>query len=507
MLAKLQKLSLLVILIGISGLAMLPPAIYAYLTDDSHNARVFFYGAILVTALAALIGISTINNPQRSVVRSHLLALIATYLLMPIILALPFYEAVQNTRFSNAYFEMLSSLTTTGATLFDDPGRLPKAAHLWRSIVGWLGGLFVWITAIAVLAPMNLGGFEVTARGSIGSTEGALPIAAAKADPAKRLTKHAIGLIPIYVMLTGALWLFLSIVGEDPFIAVCHAMATLSTSGISPIGSLTGSSAALPGEILLFIFLFFGISRVTFAPETQSDSLRRLYWDPEFRLGLFCLSVVTILLFSRHWAGAYEVGAHKNFGAAVSAVWGSLFTVMSFLTTTGFESSHWEATRFWSGLEAPGLILAGLALMGGGVATTAGGLKLLRLYALYKHGTRELGRLVYPSSVAGRGSEARHLRNQGAYKAWIFVMIFAISLAAVMAALAMIGLNFENSAIMSIAALTTTGPLLEVATDGGMSYSDLTDAGKAIVGIAMVLGRLETLAIIAFFSLDYWRET
>ncbi len=506
MLAHLQKLSLLVILIGISGIAMMPPAVYAYLSDDMHSARVFLYGAVLVTALAALIGTATANNPQRSIVRSHLLALVATYLMMPVLLALPFYEVVQNTRFVNAYFEMLSALTTTGATIFDDPERLPNAAHLWRAIVGWLGGLFIWITAIAILAPMNLGGFEVTARGNIGTGETTLPFASAKADPAKRLTRHAIGLVPIYVGLTGALWLFLTIVGETPFIAVCHAMSTLSTSGITPVSSFTEGSAGFPGEILLFIFMFFAISRITFAPETQTESLRRLAKDPEFRLGIFCLLIVTGLLFLRHLAGAHDVGTQKEFGSAISAAWGSMFTAMSFLTTTGFESAHWEASRFWSGLEAPGIILIGLALMGGGIATTAGGLKLLRLYALSKHGSREMGRLIYPSSVAGRGTDARHLRNQGAYKAWVFVMIFFLSLAGVMAALALTGLSFEHAAIMAIAALTTTGPLVHVATDNAIAVSSLSDGGKAVLGAAMILGRLETLAIIAFLSPEFWRD-
>ena len=506
MLAQLQKMSLMVILIGISGMAMLPPAIYAYLTDDMHSARVFLYGAVLIIFVASLIGIATVNNPQRSIVRSHLLALTGTYLLMPIILALPFYEAVQNTRFTNAYFEMLSSLTTTGATLFDDPGRLPNAVHLWRAIVGWLGGLFIWITAIAILAPMNLGGFEVTARGQIGSSDEAQLINSRKVDPARRLTRHAFTLAPIYAGLTAALWLFLTIVGESPFVAICHAMSTLSTSGISPLASLSEGTAGFSGEILLFIFMMFAISRITFAPESQSDSLRRLIEDPEFRLGAFILVTVSLLLFARHWFGAFDVDAQHDLRSAAGALWGSLFTTLSFLSTTGFDSVQWEASRFWSGLDAPGLILAGLALMGGGVATTAGGIKLLRIYALYKHSARELGRLVHPSSVAGRGSDARHLRNQGAYKAWVFVMILSLSLACVMAALAMTGLNFEDAAIMAVASLSTTGPLISAASDGASTYAALTDAGKVVFGCAMILGRLETLAIIALLSPDFWKD-
>ncbi len=484
---------------------MLGPAVYGYMSQDLHSARVFLYGFLLFVTLAALIGIATVNNRQRSVVRSHLLALIGTYLFLPVILAAPFHEAVQNTRFINAYFEMLSSLTTTGATLFEEPGRIPDAVHLWRAIVGWLGGLFIWITAIAILAPMNLGGFEVTARGSIGTFGNRLANEVAT-DPSRRLVRHALALAPVYIGLTAVLWLFLTVVGEDPFLALCHAMSTLSTSGISPVQGLSQGKAGLPGEALLFVFLFFAMSRITFAPEAQSGSLFRLARDPEFRLGLFCVILMSILLFLRHWTGALEINSERNAGAALSALWGGLFTVLSFLTTTGFESAHWETSRSWSGLQAPGLILVGFAVIGGGVATTAGGVKLLRLYALCKHGEREVGRLVHPSSVAGSGSDARHLRNQGAYKAWVFVMIFTISLAVVMALLALTGLNFDTSAILAIAALSTTGPLAGTAAEPAISYSALSDPAKLILGATMILGRLETLAIIALLSPEFWRD-
>ena len=103
----------------------------------------FFYGGILFLILTALIGIATQHNRHRSVLQSHLLALAGAWILLPLMLAIPFYEAVRNTTFSNAYFEMLSSFTTTGATLFDDPGRLPLTVHFWRALVGWLGGFFV----------------------------------------------------------------------------------------------------------------------------------------------------------------------------------------------------------------------------------------------------------------------------------------------------------------------------------------------------------------------------
>ena len=506
MIQRLLSLPLIVILMGLGAIAMLFPATYGYLVRELHAARVFLYAGILLLTITSLIAIATANNPSRSVARSHLVALLSTYLVLPALLAIPFYETLQNTSFLNAYFEMVSSLTTTGATLFDEPGRLVSTLHLWRAIVGWMGGFFVWVMGIAVLAPLNLGGFEVTSRSRIGLTGTYYSQVEGGADPSKRLAKHAITLLPIYSGLTLALWIFLILAGESPFVAVCHAMSTLATSGISPIGGISNGNAGYVGEGLIFIFLFFAISRLTFAPETQSESMSRLSRDPEFRMGLFFIVMVPTLLFVRHWVGAYEVDDEENAIAALKALWGSAFTVLSFLSTAGFESGDWSEARGWSGLETPGLILVGLSLIGGGVATTAGGVKLLRVYALYKHGLREMDRLVHPSSVGGSGAEARHLRRQGAYMAWIFFMLFALSVAVVMVSLSLTGLTFETTIVLTVASLSTTGPLASVAAETPVAYGALGSGAKVILAGAMVVGRLETLAIIALLNPDLWRS-
>jgi len=180
--------------------------------------------------------------------------------------------------------------------------------------------------------------------------------------------------------------------------------------------------------------------------------------------------------------------------------------VVSFLTTTGFVSDDWAAARAWSGLPTPGLLLVGLVLMGGGVATTAGGLKLLRVYALYKHGVREMGKLIYPNSVAGAGRLGRRIRREGAYIAWVVFMLLVLTIAAVMVALAATGLSFEAATILAIATLTTTGPLAEVAGQAPIYYVGLSDPAKIICMAAMIIGRIETLVLIALCNPAFWRD-
>jgi len=282
-------------------------------------------------------------------------------------------------------------------------------------------------------------------------------------------------------------------------------MSIMSTSGISPVGGLKGSTSGIGGEMLMFLFFIFAISRHTLLHERDGQALRKLKSDKEINLMLVCLITLTVLLFFRHWFGALEVDAHTDFKTAISALWGSMFTVLSFMTTTGFESIAWQEARNWSGLGSTGLILMGVAIMGGGVATTAGGIKLLRVYALIKHGQREVARLSHPSSVGGSSSRARVIRREGAYVAWVFVMLFTLSLGVIALALSLAGLGFNDSLIYAVAGLTTTGPIVQIASESGQNYAHISDAAKGILMVAMVLGRLEALAAIALFNPNYWR--
>lgn len=505
MLAQLLRLPLIVLIMGVGAASMLLPAIHALVVNDHHVARAFFYFSVLFLILFVLIAIATSGYRIRRQARSHLIALVATFTVLPLMLAVPFYEALRNTTFLNAYVEMVSSLTTTGATLFA-PERLPPSVHLWRAQVGWMGGFFVWVTAVAILAPLNLGGFEVRSSGEIGRGALAATPITRVADASERLTRFAGKLFPIYAGLTAVLWTALILSGETPLVAICHAMSTLATSGISPISGPAGGNAGFAGEALLFLFLIFGLSRLTFATDERPEGWRSLGQDPELRLGILLVCLLPVFLVLRHWIGAIEIEVQRDFVAIVQTLWGGAFTVLSFLTTTGFESASWAAARQWSGLETPGMMLMGLAVFGGGVATTAGGVKLLRVYALYKHGMREMEKLVHPSSVGGAGQVARQIRREGAYVAWIFFMLFAMSIAVVMLAFAATGISFEASLVLTIASLTTTGPLTQHAAEAPIALAQLSETARMIFAAAMVIGRLETLAIIALLNPDFWRS-
>lgn len=505
MLDALAKLPLLVIVIGLSALAMLLPGAHALAIGDSWVAGTFFLWALLSAILALLLAVAMAGRTRTDRPRRHIAGLFFIFVVLPLLLAIPFQQAVRNTTFLNAYVEMVSALTTTGATLFPEPGRLAPSIHLWRATVGWIGGLIMWVSAIAVLAPMALGGFEVRARRI--ATAGAQITQIEKvADLSSRVRTYAVSLLPIYAGLTAMLWLGQILVGETPFVAICHAMSTMSTSGITPVGGPSGGSGGYGGEVMIAVFLIFAVSRLSFSREGQGAEMVKFTRDPEVRLAGFIVCTVPLFLFLRHFVGAVEVSSDMTIWSGLASLWGSVFTVLSFLTTTGFVSSAWDASQAWSGLSTPGLILMGLALVGGGVATTAGGAKLLRVWALFQHGRRELDKLVHPNSVAGSGSEARHIRRGGAYMAWVFFMLMTLSVAVIMMAFSFTGETFEEAVVLTVASLTTTGPLADLAAAEPIRYNALTTSGKLVLTAAMVLGRLELLAIVALLSPDVWRR-
>lgn len=502
--AFLTKFPLFVLLAMAGAVAMLVPSVHAAQLGQWPIARAFLYHSLLFLFITSLAGMAMMNRTPRISARAHLLTLLLCYLLLPAMLAMPVINLVPSLSFGQGYFEMLANLTTTGSTVFSSPAPKPPSLHLWNALVGWMGGFLILMAALAILEPMNLGGFEIRSV-VLRSGSGTARRTGASQEASLRIIRVSRRLIVPYVVLTGVLALILIVSGDRPFVAIVHAMAVLSTNGTSPVGGFASGEANIAGEIAIFAFLFFAVSHRLFRLEPGSGKIKKITSDPEIRLAVGIVVLVPLVLFLRHWFAAFEVAEQEDFMAALKALWGGVFTVMSFLTTLGFESAYWDNAQSWSGIGTPGLIFLGLAMLGGGVATTAGGVKLLRVNALYMHGIREMHRLVHPSSIAGSGTSARRFRREGAQLAWVFLMLFLLGFAVIMLLLSATGLTFEASLGLAIASLANTGPAVSMLGLEGADYTTLSDAARYILGGAMILGRMEALAVIALFNPDYWR--
>ena len=489
-------------LLATGGLMLLPAAVAAS-ANDPHGVQSFVFASLITIIVTIFVAIATMGRPPKSASRSQLFMVLASFVVLPAIAAAPVMTRM-GIPFEAAYFEMLAAMTTTGATQFDAPDSLPVAINLWRSLVGWFGGFAMLLAAFAILEPLHLGGFELRANtfgGRLGHADARARIGGAP----NTVARTAAAVFPLYLAATAVLTLLLIVAGDPGFVAMCHAMAILSTSGISPIGGLSAAPSGVWGEIAIFLFFVFAISHRFFDDRHRRDAQEHRWFDAEMRLAVILILSATAVVFIRHLVLSLDATIGDPL-ASLQALWGIAFTFTSFLTTTGFDSSLWAGIETWSGLKVTGVAVMTLAVMGGGIATTAGGIKLLRVYALHKHGMREMERLVHPSSIGGAGTSARQVRREGAYIAWMFLMIFFLSIAIGAAALSMLGQGFEAALILTISALSNNGPLAAQFGPDVPGYAALSSEARSVLAVLMVLGRMEALAVIALINPEYWRR-
>ena len=189
-----------------------------------------------------------------------------------------------------------------------------------------------------------------------------------------------------------------------------------------------------------------------------------------------------------------------SFGYLIEIIWGNFFTVFSFITTNGYVSAFWNAPLSSLDLSYTVIILMGLCLFGGGVATTAGGVKLLRVSILFSAFSNETGKLLYPSSVIVKKNNAMKDLEISVFMAWIFFMLFLVSTAILTVVLTVFELRFEDALLLAVACLTTTGPIIEVAELNNFLITDLSIFSKIALIIGMVLGRLEILVALSLIT-------
>jgi trk system potassium uptake protein TrkH len=496
-------------LMALSAL-MLPCAALAAFQRDWPAAQAFSQSAGL--CLIAALGLAAaLRTPVTSALaRTEILTVIGLFAGAPVAAAAPVWMLAPALGPGGAYFEMVSTLTTTGATALSDPAAAPDALHLWRALTAWFGGFVTLMAAAAVFAPRNLGGYEVEIEDRLGPVGrlGGVPAWAGgqerRAAADARLDQAFRVIAPVYVALSVVLAGAFAASGQGALDAVVHAAGIVSTSGVTIDGRPLGGFGP---EALAFVGMALAASRHTFGAGSTAQRLRRYAADPELELAAIAVGLAAGWVFLRHWFSTIEIDAAGEVGSALRALWGAVFTALSFLTTTGYVSEHWAGARAWSGLSSPGMLLLGLAAMGGGVASTAGGVKLLRSFALYQQGLRELDRLVEPRRSQSHGRGGRRVGFAGAALAWVFVMLFLLALGAATLAIAALGVPFERALAAAVASLSNAGPAYALALGpGAPGFSAMSDSARLVAAAAMVVGRVEVLAVVALANPAYWRR-
>ena len=507
MLARMPVLSAL---IGMVAISMLAPALQAANAREWAQGRAFLYAALFCIFAAAALAILLRPMSTREHARRELATLLLAWVTLPAFAALPLVLITPQIGVLGAWFEMVAALTTTGGSIYRDLTAVPDSVNLWRGLVGWLGGFMTLMAAYVILAPRRLGGFEVMSAGAETFTEGrSVDLRLPSAPFESRLYRALRTVLPAYLLMTAVLGIALSALDEPGLEAAVHAMSIISTSGISPTREGLAASPSFFAEVVAAIFLVLATTRLFYSRASQIGQRVDLRTDPEIRLMGILVGLATLVLFLRHWMAALMIetteAVETELLEGVAALWGAAFTSLSFLTTTGFHSAAWDSARDWSGLANPGLILLALCAVGGGAATTAGGVKLIRAFAMLRHAGRELERIAKPHSVAGAGLGSRGLRREGAMIAWAFMMLFSLGFFVTMLLLTLTGMEMIEALVAATAALSNTGPAYAlIAVDGGRSFALLTSVQHVILAGAMLLGRIETLAAVVLLHPESW---
>ena len=480
----------------IISILMIIPALVAFLERDYFVARTFLYCSCagIFSYILIAIALSNVIKVQNNF--EKLLSFILSYLILPVFMALPLFLSVAEVRLIDAWLEMVSSFTTTGLRIASLDTFSGSALQLWFGMVSWLGGIFFWICAISILLPLNISRFEIATNDLADGSS------SKSSESANSVLSNARHLIPIYTFITIALWLFLTLAGMSGFKALLMAMSVISTSGFDALSNEIPNVLII--EVIIVIFFGFALSKSLFFRDINDIRKLKIFNDPEIRLALLVILAVTGLFYAKFIFVLLSENTEINLVVILRQLWGIFFTVTSYLVTMGIESKVWFDLPSFPLAEVSTVSVMGLAIIGGGVATTAGGVKLLRVYILYRNAAQEVDMMLHPNSIPskkGNGSISDNKNNR--LMAWIFFMLFITALAFFTLIFSILFDEIAPGLALSVSALTTTGPLF---ANAGFEIllTDINQIFKIMLGLAMILGRLEILVIVALLFPSFW---
>ena len=398
--------------------------------------------------------------------------------------ALPLYisdYAQLKDHFTNAFFEAMSGLTTTGATIIVGLEAAPPGVLLWRALLQWIGGIGIIATAIAILPTLGVGGMQLFRTESSDRSE--------KVMPRVREVATAIGLV--YLALTAACAMAFAIAGMSRFDALAHAMTTVSTAGFSTSDRSLGywDNAAI--HWIATVFMVSGaIPFVLYVRLLRGD--RAILRSSQVRTFLGFLAVVVVVvalwLVATGWYGVADAFRH------------AAFNVVSVVTTTGFATTNYSQ---W-GNAAVGVFF-GLMFIGGCTGSTTGGIKIFRFEVMGIMLRSQFLRLLFPRGVFSRSYSGRLLPDDVIGSVVVFFSLYFICYGALTIALMALDLDFLTSASAAVSALSNVGPGLGEVIGPAGTFAPLPNTAKWLLSFAMLLGRLELFTVLILFFPRFWR--
>ena len=465
----------------ILGISMIIPIIFQIVFNELDSS---FIGAGIITVVfGILFFLSNMDHQKKLNLQQAFLLTALSWFSIAIFGSLPFIFSSLELSITDAFFESMSGITTTGSTIITNLNESPKGILVWRAILQWLGGIGIIIMAITLMPIMNVGGMQLFKISSNDASEKILP----------KSKEISLRLIIIYFILTFLCASFYKFFGMNFFDSLTHSMTTIATGGFSNYNESIGYFNNASIEITAILFIILGsipfISYIKFL----SGNKKIFIQDTQIRTFLKII-LVSILIISIYLIFAYETISFKIF-RQIS------FNVVSILTGTGYVTHQFDS---WGSF--PLIFFLILMFIGGCAGSTACGIKIFRIQILYTFLKNQLKKIIYPRGVFIIKYDNNNLDDKFMSSIISFIYLYITIFFIITAFLSLSGLDFITSISAAATSISNVGPGLGNIIGPNGNFSLLPDVSKWILSIAMILGRLELFAILVLFLPSFWRN-
>jgi trk system potassium uptake protein TrkH len=476
---------LLGLMMAFFGLLYLLPIAWSLAVQD--GAVIDFVAAGLINAFVGLAVATATRRFRRELKpRDGFLLVTLSWVLMSASAAIPLMIALPDLTFTDAYFEAMSGLTTTGSTVLNHLDTLPQSINLWRHELHWIGGIGIIVLVVAVLPLLGVGGMQLYKAETPG------PVKDEKLTP--RITETAKALWFTYLALTVAGIIALRAAGMDWFDAICHGFSAIALGGFSSHDSSVGHFDSFAIEIVLIVIMV--VAALNFSRHFlafRNLSLRPYRNDSEGKAVLILLGSSVVLV-------SVLLAVDGTYPSTMEGFRHSVFNVVSIATTTGFVTEDYEK---WPAFLPVWLLF--LSCITCSTGSTGGGIKMFRTLLLVRQARRELKLLVHPSAMIPIRIGGHAIPDRVVYSVLAFIFLyFGTSLVLTFALLAT-GLDLVSALSAAVGSMNNLGPGLG-AVGPSTNFSGLTDAQTWISTLAMLIGRLEIFSVLVLFTAHFWRK-
>ena len=463
----------------ILGVSMFIPIITQFIYSEIDSS---FFGASIITIIfGTLFFLSNLDHDKKLNLQQAFLLTTLSWLSIAIFGSLPFVFSTIELSITDAFFESMSGITTTGSTIIPNLEITPKGILLWRAILQWLGGIGIIVMAITLMPIMNVGGMQLFKISSNDSSEKILP----------KSKEIALRLIYIYLSLTilcaFTYWIF----GMSKFDSLTHAMTTIATGGFSNYNESIGYFSNSSIEICSMIFIILGSLPFIAYIKFLSGNKKIFFMDSQIKSFLKIIFISILIL------SIYLIVTNNNEFSLRSV----FFNTISILTGTGFVSAEFDG---WGSF--PITLFLALMFIGGCAGSTTCGVKIFRIQILYLFILNQLKKIIYPKGVFLIKYDENSVDDKFIASIISFIYFYFVIFFILTALLSLTGLDFITSISGAATSISNVGPGLGPIIGPNGDFSSLPDISKWILTIGMILGRLELFAILVLFLPSFWRN-